>query len=213
MSLSNLTPAILSSWAFAFFSVHDVVNILFKNHISTAWSFVNILPLCPALTQVTQPFSNQFVVLIMIMFHHNLHVKCLPFVQQTIDYSCCTRVGEEKKQRSSQVTIKMRNVMMQLRKCCNHPYLLEHPVDPKTGELALTQDVITVSGKMLVLDKMLAELKKRGHRVSLFTFRSSVMLYLQLCGQPGWGTSSSQGRCWNLLATNDSTVLCKLVSF
>lgn len=104
----------------------------------------------------------------MIMFHHNFYVKCLPFVEQTIDYFCCTRVGEEKKQRSSQVTIKMRNVMMQLRKCCNHPYLLEHPVDPKTGELALTQDVITVSGKMLVLDKMLAELKKRGHRVSLF---------------------------------------------
>ncbi|BFZ13495.1 hypothetical protein BsWGS_16534 [Bradybaena similaris] len=79
------------------------------------------------------------------------------------------KVGEEKKQRSSQVTIKMRNVMMQLRKCCNHPYLLEHPVDPKTGELALTPDVITVSGKMLVLDKMLAELKKRGHRVLIFS--------------------------------------------
>uniref|UniRef100_A0A0B7AEL0 Helicase ATP-binding domain-containing protein n=1 Tax=Arion vulgaris TaxID=1028688 RepID=A0A0B7AEL0_9EUPU len=79
------------------------------------------------------------------------------------------KIGQEKKLRTSQVTIKMRNVMMQLRKCCNHPYLLEHPLDPKTGDLALTDGVITTSGKMLVLDKMLTELKKRGHRVLIFS--------------------------------------------
>ncbi|CAG5134454.1 unnamed protein product, partial [Candidula unifasciata] len=88
---------------------------------------------------------------------------------QAVSDTATPKAGEEKKARSSQVTIKMRNVMMQLRKCCNHPYLLEHPVDPETGDLALTEDVITASGKMLVLDKMLAELKKRGHRVLIFS--------------------------------------------
>lgn len=55
--------------------------------------------------------------------------------------------------------------MMQLRKCCSHPFLLEHPLDPKTGELSLDERIITESGKMMVLDCMMAELKKRGHKV------------------------------------------------
>lgn len=98
------------------------------------------------------------------------------------DRVCFSRPSQDKKQRSSQVTIKMRNVMMQLRKCCNHPYLLEHPLDPKTGDLALTDGVISASGKMLVLDKMLAELKKRGHRVfTLFFFKNSFGFS---CGSP-----------------------------
>ncbi|KAK3777842.1 hypothetical protein RRG08_038090 [Elysia crispata] len=76
---------------------------------------------------------------------------------------------EPAKQKTSQVTVKMRNIMMQLRKCCNHPYLLEHPLDPATGELALTEKVVSTSGKMLVLDRMLPELKKQGHRVLIFS--------------------------------------------
>ena len=93
------------------------------------------------------------------------------------------RNEEPAKQRSSQVTVKMRNIMMQLRKCCNHPYLLEHPLDEATGELALTEEVIKTSGKMLVLDRMLPELKKRGHRVrNSFAFRNFYNIFLICCG-------------------------------
>lgn len=31
---------------------------------------------------------------------------------------------------SSVVTVSMQNMVMQLRKCCNHPYLLEYPLSP-----------------------------------------------------------------------------------
>ena len=55
--------------------------------------------------------------------------------------------------------------MMQLRKCCNHPYLIEHPLDAD-GLLTLDEGIASGSGKMMVLDKMLTELKKKGHRVS-----------------------------------------------
>lgn len=55
--------------------------------------------------------------------------------------------------------------MMMLRKICNHPYLIEHPLDPKTGELVLNNDLIKHSGKMGMLDRMLPELKKNGHKV------------------------------------------------
>ena len=56
---------------------------------------------------------------------------------------------------------------MQLRKCCNHPYLLEHPLDPETGDLVLNDGVMKNAGKMLVLDMMLKALKERGHKVTL----------------------------------------------
>ena len=58
---------------------------------------------------------------------------------------------------------------MQLRKCCNHPYLLEHPLDPETGDLVLNDGVMKNAGKMLVLDMMLKALKERGHKVTLYT--------------------------------------------
>ncbi|KAH9499746.1 hypothetical protein Btru_077717 [Bulinus truncatus] len=77
--------------------------------------------------------------------------------------------NKEEKVKTSQVTVKICGVMMQLRKCCNHPYLLEHPIDPKTGDLVLNESIVSSSGKMCILDQMLAELKKRGHRVLLFS--------------------------------------------
>nr|KAG5698118.1 hypothetical protein BaRGS_001713 [Batillaria attramentaria] len=82
-------------------------------------------------------------------------------------------------QKVSQLTIKLRNVMMQLRKCCSHPFLLEHPLDPKTGELALDERIITQSGKILVLDRMLAELCKRGHKVLIFSQMTKMLDLLE----------------------------------
>lgn len=34
----------------------------------------------------------------------------------------------------SEVDLKLQNIMMLLRKCCNHPYLIEYPIDPVTQE-------------------------------------------------------------------------------
>ncbi|XP_064610346.1 lymphocyte-specific helicase-like [Liolophura sinensis] len=75
---------------------------------------------------------------------------------------------------SSQVTIKMANIMMQLRKCCNHPYLLEYPLDDQ-GEFKIDQQVISASGKMLLLDRMLPELQRRGHKVLLFSQMTKML--------------------------------------
>ena len=59
------------------------------------------------------------------------------------------------------------NVVMQLRKCCNHPYLFEgaEPGPPFiTGE-----HLVDNSGKMVLLDKLLPRLKERGSRVLIFS--------------------------------------------
>ena len=66
---------------------------------------------------------------------------------------------------TSRVRLQMRNLMVLLRKCCNHPFLIEHPLDRVTGELCIDTRLVTSSGKMMMLDRMLVELKRRGHKV------------------------------------------------
>ncbi|XP_071987144.1 lymphoid-specific helicase [Engystomops pustulosus] len=69
----------------------------------------------------------------------------------------------------AEVKLQMRNTMMLLRKCVNHPYLIEYPLDPYTQEFKVDQELVNSSGKFLILDRMLPELKKRGHKVLMFS--------------------------------------------
>jgi hypothetical protein len=48
----------------------------------------------------------------------------------------------------------LENVMMQMRKCCNHPYLFEAPVDDE-GNWIIDNRLMECSGKMKLLDNML----------------------------------------------------------
>eukprot|EP00079_Xenopus_tropicalis_P037024 XP_017950795.1 PREDICTED: lymphoid-specific helicase isoform X1 [Xenopus tropicalis] len=69
----------------------------------------------------------------------------------------------------SEVNLKMRNIMMLLRKCCNHPYLIEYPLDPLTQDFKIDEELVNSSGKFLLLDRLLPEMKKRGHKVLIFS--------------------------------------------
>ena len=72
------------------------------------------------------------------------------------------------------------NIMMELRKCCNHPFLIrgaeqsivaetqEKKPELKSEELVL-QSMLDSSGKMVLLDKLLPKLRSQGHRVLLFS--------------------------------------------
>lgn len=58
----------------------------------------------------------------------------------------------------------------QLRKTCQHPYLS----DPSLERLDLTDEeqhkrLTDASGKLLFLKQLLPELKRRGHRILLFS--------------------------------------------
>ncbi|XP_077115151.1 lymphoid-specific helicase [Ranitomeya variabilis] len=75
----------------------------------------------------------------------------------------------------AEVHLNMRNTMMVLRKCCSHPYLIEYPLDPFTQEFKIDEDLIKNSGKFLVLDRMLPEMKKRGHKVLIFSQMTSML--------------------------------------
>lgn len=56
--------------------------------------------------------------------------------------------------------MRLLNILMQLRKCCNHPYLFDgaEPGPPYTTD----EHIVSNSGKMVVLDKLLAKLKEQG---------------------------------------------------
>ncbi|EEA24038.1 SNF2 family helicase/ATPase, putative [Talaromyces marneffei ATCC 18224] len=69
------------------------------------------------------------------------------------------------------------NIVMQLRKCCNHPYLFEgaEPGPPYTTD----EHLVDNSGKMVVLDKILNRMKKQGSRVLIFSQMSRVLDILE----------------------------------
>lgn len=65
------------------------------------------------------------------------------------------------------------NVMMELRKASNHPFLFPSVEHQILGETDRKEDVlrslITSSGKMMLLDQLLSKLKPDGHRVLIFS--------------------------------------------
>ena len=60
----------------------------------------------------------------------------------------------------------MTSVFVMLRKCVNHPYLLEFPLTEE-GEFHVDEQLVSCCGKMMLLDKMLSALLREGHKVSV----------------------------------------------
>lgn len=69
------------------------------------------------------------------------------------------------------------NIVMQLRKCCNHPYLFDgaEPGPPFTTD----EHLVYNSGKMIILDKMLKKFKEAGSRVLIFSQMSRLLDILE----------------------------------
>ncbi|XP_051540954.1 chromodomain-helicase-DNA-binding protein 1-like isoform X2 [Myxocyprinus asiaticus] len=62
------------------------------------------------------------------------------------------------------------NIMMELKKCCNHCYLIKPPEENEFyNKQEGLQHLIRSSGKLILLDKLLVRLKERGHRVLIFS--------------------------------------------
>ncbi|XP_070553116.1 SWI/SNF-related matrix-associated actin-dependent regulator of chromatin subfamily A member 5-like isoform X2 [Ptychodera flava] len=76
-------------------------------------------------------------------------------------------------------TDKMRllNILMQLRKCCNHPYLFDgaEPGPPYTTDYHLAENC----GKMVILDRLLPKLQQQGSRVLIFSQMTRVLDILE----------------------------------
>eukprot|EP00164_Ancoracysta_twista_P007281 GFYU01010307.1.p1 GENE.GFYU01010307.1~~GFYU01010307.1.p1 ORF type:complete len:752 (-),score=246.86 GFYU01010307.1:90-2345(-) len=102
---------------------------------------------------------------------------------------------------------RLMNVLMQLRKCCNHPYLFYDPDEEaaqKGGHVVTDEKLVECCGKLKMLDRLLKQLKKRGHRVLIFSqmarmldiLEDYMMLrgwgYCRLDGSTAWEDRKSQ---------------------
>lgn len=67
----------------------------------------------------------------------------------------------------------LNNIVMQLRKVCNHPYLFS----PQGYHI--NENIFRSSGKVELLDRMLPKLKFAGHRVLMFTQMTAVMTIME----------------------------------
>lgn len=73
--------------------------------------------------------------------------------------------------------MRLQNILMQLRKCVNHPYLFDgaEPGPPYTTD----EHLIDNSGKLVVLDKLLPKVQEKGSRVLIFTQMTRVLDMLE----------------------------------
>lgn len=66
----------------------------------------------------------------------------------------------------------LNNLAMQLRKCCNHLFLLngiEKEFRAKESDQSEVDLLVKASGKLVLLDKLLPRLKENGHRILVFS--------------------------------------------
>ncbi|CAD5209696.1 unnamed protein product [Bursaphelenchus xylophilus] len=82
------------------------------------------------------------------------------------------------------------NTMMELRKCCNHPFLIKGAEEQILAELkpihaSKTEDelnnlaLIQSSGKLVLIDKLLPKLRQDGHKVLIFSQMVKVLDILE----------------------------------
>ncbi|XP_042517238.1 probable ATP-dependent DNA helicase CHR12 isoform X2 [Macadamia integrifolia] len=106
-------------------------------------------------------------------------LKCDLSAWQKVYYQQVTDLGRVGLDTGSGKSKSLQNLSMQLRKCCNHPYLF-------VGEYNIwrKEEIVRASGKFELLDRLLPKLRRTGHRVLLFSTMTRLIdileIYLQL---------------------------------
>ncbi|XP_022146554.1 protein CHROMATIN REMODELING 4 isoform X3 [Momordica charantia] len=91
----------------------------------------------------------------------------------TKNYQILRNIGKGVAQQS------MLNIVMQLRKVCNHPYLIPG-TEPESGTVEFLHEMrIKASAKLTLLHSMLKILHKEGHRVLLFSQMTKLLDILE----------------------------------
>ncbi|KAJ4980389.1 hypothetical protein NE237_031226 [Protea cynaroides] len=91
----------------------------------------------------------------------------------TKNYQILRNIGKGVAQKS------MLNIVMQLRKVCNHPYLIPG-TEPDSGSVEFLQEMrIKASAKLTLLHSMLKVLRREGHRVLIFSQMTKLLDILE----------------------------------
>ncbi|CAD5214812.1 unnamed protein product [Bursaphelenchus okinawaensis] len=101
-----------------------------------------------------------------------------------------TRNFEALSVKSGGTQVSLVNIIMELKKCCNHPYLfakasLEAPKLP--NGIYEGNALVKAAGKFVLMQKMLQKLKQGGHRVLIFSQMTRMLDILEdLCEVEGY---------------------------
>ncbi len=84
------------------------------------------------------------------------------------------------------------NIIIELKKCCNHPFLFSTAEEEYRGDdkdLNAVDRLVQTSGKMVLLDKLMEKLKQDGHRWA----ESGLRLFLSRIGSGEGGGLEGEG--------------------
>eukprot|EP00111_Clytia_hemisphaerica_P021883 TCONS_00064344-protein len=120
-------------------------------------------------------------------------VKCDMSALQKIIYKHMQTKGilltdgseKDKDKKGKGGTKMLMNTIMQLRKICNHPFMFQHieeAIAEHTGHangVVSGRDIVRVSGKFDILDKMLSKLAVTGHKSLIFCQMTQCMTIME----------------------------------
>jgi hypothetical protein len=122
----------------------------------------------------------------------------------------CGVVFPDKQQSYSRIN----NIFLELRKCCNHPYLLKGVEADNTAlrgakPEAVVDAMVEASGKLALIDKMFSRLKELGHRTLIYSQFTTVLDILEdWLEHRGWGFQRIDGEVSESLSIHGMPCCC-----
>lgn len=102
-------------------------------------------------------------------------LKCDLSAWQKVYYHQVTDLGRVGLESDRGKSKGLQNLSMQLRKCCNHPYLFL-----LNYNMYRPDEIIRASGKFELLDRLLPKLHRSGHRILLFSQMTRLLDILEI---------------------------------
>ncbi|RLN56226.1 hypothetical protein BBJ28_00014137 [Nothophytophthora sp. Chile5] len=95
----------------------------------------------------------------------------------------------------------LNNIQLQLRKCCNHPFLIKGVEERELAELGsrpapteIMEKTIHCSGKMVLVSKLIPKLRREGHKILIFSqFLKQLDLLERYCEANSFGYERLDG--------------------
>ncbi|CAJ2630299.1 unnamed protein product [Trifolium pratense] len=177
--LNFLLPNIFNSVQ----NFEDWFNAPFADRVDVSLSDEEQLLIIRRLHQVIRPFilrRKKNEVEKFLPGKSQVILKCDMSAWQKVYYQQVTDVGRVGLDNGTGKSKSLQNLTMQLRKCCNHPYLFVGDYDMYRCK----EEIVRASGKFELLDRLLPKLRRAGHRVLLFSQMTRLMdtleVYLRL---------------------------------
>ena len=70
---------------------------------------------------------------------------------------------------------KEKSRMMDMRKCVNHPYMIEYPITEDGMFYDSGPDMVDICGKLQVFDQMIVKLVADGHKTLVFSQMTKML--------------------------------------